>query len=163
MRAIAESLPLASRSFDAAMAVLTVHHWPNASAGLAELRRVSRRQVVATGAAFPAPRRNDLTFEARDDRGTNVFPDRYGIRNTELASGDYLLSLTSTRIWPRKPQLLDLPAQAPACKPTPLYPHYDFPSASVRCRPARVRDWRAEHQPRTATERPRDRPTTPLT
>ncbi|MGW4957541.1 class I SAM-dependent methyltransferase [Nonomuraea sp. NPDC004186] len=44
----AESLPFPDRSFDAAMAILTVHHWTDAAAGLAELRRVSARQVVLT-------------------------------------------------------------------------------------------------------------------
>jgi SAM-dependent methyltransferase len=46
VRAIAEALPFASATFDAALAVLTVHHWPDWRGGLAELRRVSRRQVV---------------------------------------------------------------------------------------------------------------------
>ncbi|MFD1936575.1 MULTISPECIES: class I SAM-dependent methyltransferase [Nonomuraea] len=48
VRGYAESLPFPDRSFDAAMAVLTVHHWTDPAAGLAELRRVSGRQVVLT-------------------------------------------------------------------------------------------------------------------
>ena len=44
----AECLPFANRSFDAAMAILTVHHWTDAAAGLAELGRVADRQVVLT-------------------------------------------------------------------------------------------------------------------
>ena len=48
VRAVAESLPFDDATFDAAMALLTVHHWSNLDAGLAELRRVSRRQVVLT-------------------------------------------------------------------------------------------------------------------
>lgn len=44
----AEALPFPDQSFDAATAILTVHHWTDAAAGLAELRRVSRRQVVLT-------------------------------------------------------------------------------------------------------------------
>lgn len=43
---VAENLPFPTKSFDAALAVLTVHHWSDREAGLAELRRVSRRQVV---------------------------------------------------------------------------------------------------------------------
>lgn len=31
---------------DAAMAVLTVHHWDNVEAGIAELRRIARRRIV---------------------------------------------------------------------------------------------------------------------
>jgi SAM-dependent methyltransferase len=48
MQAIAEQLPLRSGSFDAAMALLTVHHWTHLDAGLQELRRVARRVVVFT-------------------------------------------------------------------------------------------------------------------
>jgi SAM-dependent methyltransferase len=46
VRAVAEALPFADGQFDAALALLTVHHWRDRVAGLAELRRVSRRQVV---------------------------------------------------------------------------------------------------------------------
>lgn len=48
VKATAEALPFADGSFDAAMAVLTVHHWPELRRGLAELRRVARRQAVFT-------------------------------------------------------------------------------------------------------------------
>jgi len=44
--ATAESLPFADRSFDAAMAVLTVHHWSDKRLGLLEMRRVARGPVV---------------------------------------------------------------------------------------------------------------------
>ena len=46
--ASAESLPFEDQSFDAAMAVSTVHHWPDPVAGLREMRRVARRVVVFT-------------------------------------------------------------------------------------------------------------------
>ena len=46
VRASATSLPFRSRSFDAVMAVLTVHHWPDPMRGLRELRRVSCGRVV---------------------------------------------------------------------------------------------------------------------
>ncbi len=42
----AESLPFDDDSFDAAMAVCTVHHWQDPIAGLREMRRVARRVVV---------------------------------------------------------------------------------------------------------------------
>jgi SAM-dependent methyltransferase len=42
----AEALPFADRSFDAAMAVLSDHHWRDRLRGLRELRRVARRAVV---------------------------------------------------------------------------------------------------------------------
>jgi SAM-dependent methyltransferase len=44
--ATAESLPLDDDSVDAAMASLTIHHWPERARGLAELRRVVRGPVV---------------------------------------------------------------------------------------------------------------------
>ncbi|WP_262379687.1 MerR family transcriptional regulator [Nonomuraea sp. PA05] len=46
--AAAESLPFDDGSFDAAMAVSTVHHWGDPIAGLREMRRVARRVVVLT-------------------------------------------------------------------------------------------------------------------
>jgi SAM-dependent methyltransferase len=42
----AEALPFADDAFDAAMAVLTLHHWSDWRAGCAELRRVARKRVV---------------------------------------------------------------------------------------------------------------------
>jgi SAM-dependent methyltransferase len=42
----AEALPFADSSFDAAMAILTVHHWSDQAAGLAEMRRVTRGPIV---------------------------------------------------------------------------------------------------------------------
>ena len=46
LRAVAEALPLRDGSFDAAMALLTVHHWSDPRRGLAELRRVASRIVL---------------------------------------------------------------------------------------------------------------------
>jgi len=46
VRAVAEALPFADRSFDVAMAVLTVHHWSDPVAGLEEMARVAARQVI---------------------------------------------------------------------------------------------------------------------
>ncbi len=46
VRAYAEALPFADNSFDTTLALLTVHHWPDRLAGLAELRRVASRSVV---------------------------------------------------------------------------------------------------------------------
>ena len=42
----AEDLPFDDNSFDASMAVLTVHHWADKEKGLKEMRRVTRGQVV---------------------------------------------------------------------------------------------------------------------
>ena len=46
VRAVAEHLPLPDASVDASMGVLTVHHWTDLAAGLAELRRVTRERIV---------------------------------------------------------------------------------------------------------------------
>jgi len=46
VQAVAEHLPLPDKSVDAAMGVLTVHHWQDVPAGLAELRRVARDRIV---------------------------------------------------------------------------------------------------------------------
>jgi SAM-dependent methyltransferase len=46
VHASAEALPFADDSFDAAMAVLTAHHWADLDAGMAEMRRVSRERIV---------------------------------------------------------------------------------------------------------------------
>ncbi len=43
---VAERLPFADASFDVAMATLTLHHWADIAAGVKEMRRVSRRQVI---------------------------------------------------------------------------------------------------------------------
>ena len=43
---VAEALPIPDAAVDAALAVLTVHHWPDLDRGLVELRRIARRRVV---------------------------------------------------------------------------------------------------------------------
>jgi SAM-dependent methyltransferase len=48
VRASAEHLPFPDHSFDVALALMTIHHWQDVRAGLAELRRVAPRQVVFT-------------------------------------------------------------------------------------------------------------------
>jgi SAM-dependent methyltransferase len=48
VRGIAEQLPFEDDAFDVALAVLSVHHWGDPAAGLAEMQRVSRAQVVVT-------------------------------------------------------------------------------------------------------------------
>ncbi|HEY8122996.1 MAG TPA: class I SAM-dependent methyltransferase [Myxococcota bacterium] len=77
LRATATALPLRDASVDAALAVLTIHHWPDRARGLAEMRRVARKRVVILthehlasfwlGEYFPGIRRIDLeifpTFE----------------------------------------------------------------------------------------------------
>jgi SAM-dependent methyltransferase len=52
--ASAEALPFEDDSFDAAMAIITVHHWPDLAAGLAEMVRVARERVVVLSFDGPA-------------------------------------------------------------------------------------------------------------
>ncbi len=48
VRGVAEALPFATAAFDAAIALLSLQHWSDPKGVLAELARVSRRQVVLT-------------------------------------------------------------------------------------------------------------------
>jgi SAM-dependent methyltransferase len=63
VQASAEQLPFADASFDAAMAVLTIHHWGDVARGLAEMTRVASRRVVI--ATFD-PEVNNETWIIRD-------------------------------------------------------------------------------------------------
>jgi SAM-dependent methyltransferase len=59
VRASAMALPFGAKSFDAVLAVLTVHHWPDQALGLQEMSRVARRRCViltwdpSTSGAWP--------------------------------------------------------------------------------------------------------------
>lgn len=53
VQAFAEGLPFENDSFDAAMAIITIHHWSDLAAGLAEMARVARQRVAV------------LTFDGR--------------------------------------------------------------------------------------------------
>lgn len=44
--AVAEALPFPDQSFDASMAISTVHQWPDLNRGVQELRRVTRGPIV---------------------------------------------------------------------------------------------------------------------
>jgi SAM-dependent methyltransferase len=46
VQATAEALPFPDGSFDAALAVLTMHHWSDWRVGVGELRRVARQRIV---------------------------------------------------------------------------------------------------------------------
>jgi SAM-dependent methyltransferase len=54
IRGVAEALPFDDNAFEAAMAVMTVHHWTDLSAGLSELRRVASGSVVIVAGDGPA-------------------------------------------------------------------------------------------------------------
>ena len=46
IQASADDLPFDDKSFDASMAILTIHHWRDKEAGLRELRRLTRGRIV---------------------------------------------------------------------------------------------------------------------
>jgi SAM-dependent methyltransferase len=46
IQALAESLPFEDDRFDASMAMITAHHWPDPPAGIGEMMRVARDRVV---------------------------------------------------------------------------------------------------------------------
>lgn len=54
IRAAAESLPFDDNAFDAALASLTIHQWPDKKKGLAEVRRVTRGPIVILTFDFDA-------------------------------------------------------------------------------------------------------------
>lgn len=91
IQAGAEALPFADDSFDAAMAVLTVHHWDDLDAGLGELRRVARRIVLVS--FDPDPLRS-LWF-ARD-----YFPQIVGLHADRIASRALAEKLWSASVSP---------------------------------------------------------------
>ena len=68
--AVAERLPFADQTFDAAMAFATIDHWRDPFAGLREMRRVARRVVVFTKDFSDA----DLFWLDRD-----YLPERLGL------------------------------------------------------------------------------------
>ena len=46
IQASAEAVPLPDKSFDAAMALLTTHHWSDVEAGLREMKRLARKRCI---------------------------------------------------------------------------------------------------------------------
>jgi SAM-dependent methyltransferase len=72
VQASAEALPFDDGVFDVALAVLTIHHWSDLAAGISELRRVARRQVVLT---FDCDRTSDFWL-VRDYLAESVALDR---------------------------------------------------------------------------------------
>ena len=78
VQAGAEALPFEDDSFDAAMGVLTVHHWQDLDAGLGEMLRVARRRIVLV-TFDPEPLR-DLWF-VRD-----YFPAIVGLHADRISS-----------------------------------------------------------------------------
>ncbi|MEU9444491.1 methyltransferase domain-containing protein [Streptomyces sp. NPDC048304] len=55
LEASAESIPLADDSADAAMALLTVHHWSDLEAGIGELLRIARQPGSGSSSSPSTP------------------------------------------------------------------------------------------------------------
>ena len=91
VRAMADALPFAARSFDAAMAVLTIHHWGEWRAGVAEMLRVTTSRVVF------------VTWDPEAGAGfwlLEYFPGILEMDRRRFPSLDDLLAETGGRAWP---------------------------------------------------------------
>jgi SAM-dependent methyltransferase len=83
VQSIAERLPFLNAAFDAAMAVLTVHHWSDLETGLRELSRVAGDRIVL------------LTWDPSSDGFwlmRDYFPEFLAADRTRLPSIDRLLA-----------------------------------------------------------------------
>ena len=90
IQATVEDLPFADNSFDAATAILTVHHWPDKEAGLREMRRVTRGRIVL------------LTFDpAHRPWLTDYLPELAALDEAQMpAMADYERWLGPVRVTP---------------------------------------------------------------
>jgi SAM-dependent methyltransferase len=86
VRAYAEELPFKDRSFDAALAVLTDHHWADHARGLAELSRVARRVVLFTW--DPATILDGWVVHDYFPSAQELIPDGYRFAHTLARLGD---------------------------------------------------------------------------
>ncbi len=90
IQASAEQLPFDDKSFDASMAILTIHHWPDEEAGLREMRRVTRGPIVL------------LTFDPSQRPWlTDYLPELSALDEVQMpAMSDYERWLGAVRITP---------------------------------------------------------------
>lgn len=83
VQASAELLPFDDDSFDAALAVLTAHHWADLKAGLGEMLRVARERIVIV--TFDSEGLEDLWITA------DYFPEMLALKRPSGASSCALL------------------------------------------------------------------------
>lgn len=90
IQATADRLPFEDRRFDASMAILTIHHWPDKEAGLREMRRVTRGRIVL------------LTFDpAHRPWLTDYLPELAALDEAQMpAMADYERWLGAVRVTP---------------------------------------------------------------
>jgi SAM-dependent methyltransferase len=77
----ADDLPFDDNAFDASMAMVTIHHWPDINKGLKELRRVTKQQIVI------------MTFdpEALDDFwNVHYFPELIAVEKLRYPTIDFI-------------------------------------------------------------------------
>jgi SAM-dependent methyltransferase len=125
----AEDLPFEDDSFDASMAILTVHHWADKEKGLREMRRVTRGPVVL------------LTFDP-SHKGcwlTDYIPELIALDEAQMPSmSDYGKWLGPVRVSP-----VPIPHD---CTDGFLYTHWRRPAAYLdeRIRSASSSFWMIE-------------------
>ncbi len=82
INAKADSLPFDDNSFDASMAMVTVHHWPDMKKGLSELKRVSKNNVVI------------MTFDPNclnDFWNAEYFPEVIEVEKKRYPTNDFIV------------------------------------------------------------------------
>jgi len=116
LAAVAESLPFADQCFDAAMSVLSDHHWADPLAGPAEMTRVARRMVVVQFDTSDPARfwltRDYLPEFAHLSQGVPTLTERAAAIGARLEAVPGSLGLRR-RVLPR---LLAPPARLPAAR-----------------------------------------------
>jgi SAM-dependent methyltransferase len=95
VRAFAEELPFEDDSFDAALAVLSDHHWSDHERGLAEMCRVARRVVL-------------FTWEPASARETWVVRDYFPCFEQLIPPG-YRLAMTLERLGGGREEVVPIP------------------------------------------------------
>lgn len=90
IQASAADLPFDDDAFDASMAILTIHHWPDKEAGLKEMRRVTRGRIVL------------LTFDPSHRPWlTDYLPELAALDEAQMpAMSDYARWLGPVRVTP---------------------------------------------------------------
>lgn len=112
----AEALPVPDDAADAALAVLTVHHWNDPAAGIAELVRAARRQVILTW---------DPAFTRQYWLVADYLPE-IGRLEQDVAGLDTITRL----LRPRVADLAVVPVPVPAdCRDSFLAAHWRRPHA----------------------------------
>lgn len=81
VNAKADDLPFDNKSFDAVMAILTIHHWPDLKAGLLEMKRVAKKRITIL---TYDPERLDVFWNV------NYFPELIEIERSRYPQLSYI-------------------------------------------------------------------------